>query len=258
MLDAADRERIRREGPISFADFQAMALYDEADGFFASSGGAGRMGADFVTSPEVGSLFGALVARHLDEVWRRLGAPDPFVVVEAGAGRGRLAADVLRAEPECAPALRYVLVERSARLRAEQREHLALEPVDEALGPFAHRSDPDEPLEVVPGAGPIVSGARRPAGDGRRGRRDRQRAARQPAGASRRAVGRRLARGARRRRRRRGRSASSRCRPGARPSWRPRPTTWRRGPRFPDGRRLPVPIATRGLARAGRGAPRPR
>ena len=98
--------RIRREGPISFADFQAMALYDETDGFFAGGGGAGRMGADFVTSPEVGPLFGALVARHLDQVWGRLGAPDPFVVVEVGAGRGRLAADVLRAEPECAPALR--------------------------------------------------------------------------------------------------------------------------------------------------------
>lgn len=149
--------RVRREGPISFADFQAMALYDETDGFFAS-GGAGRMGADFLTSPEVGSLFGALVARHLDRSWYRLGAPDPFVVVEVGAGRGRLAADVLRAEPECAPALRYVLVERSARLRSEQREHLALEPIDEALGPFAYRSDPDEPIEVVPRAGPIVSG----------------------------------------------------------------------------------------------------
>lgn len=157
-LGARIAGRIRREGPISFADFQAMALYDDADGFFASRGGAGRMGADFVTSPEVGTLFGALVARHLDEVWRRLGSPDPFVVIEAGAGRGRLASDVLRAEPECAPALRYVLVERSARLRAEQREHLALEPIDEALGPFAHRSDPDEPLEVVPHAGPIVSG----------------------------------------------------------------------------------------------------
>jgi SAM-dependent MidA family methyltransferase len=156
-LEARIAARIRREGPISFADFQAMALYDEPDGFFASGGGAGRMGADFVTSPEVGSLFGALVARHLDQVWRRLGAPDPFVVVEVGAGRGRLAADVLRAAPECAPALRYVLVEQSARLRAEQRTHLTLEPIDEALGPFAHRSDPDEPLEVVPGAGPIVS-----------------------------------------------------------------------------------------------------
>src|SRR5262245_33110160 len=113
------------------------ALYDEPDGFFARGGGAGRAGADFVTSPEVGTLFGALVARALDRTWHALGTPDPFVVVEAGAGRGRLAADVLRAAPECAAALRYVLVERSAELRARQRELLTVEPADEALGPFA-------------------------------------------------------------------------------------------------------------------------
>jgi SAM-dependent MidA family methyltransferase len=157
-LEAKISARIRREGSISFADFQAMALYDEPDGFFAAGGGAGRSGSDFVTSPEVGTLFGRLVARHLDEAWRVLGEPEPFVVVEAGAGRGQLAADVLRAEPACAPALRYVLVERSARLRADQREHLTLEPADEALGPFAHRADPDEAPIVVPGSGPIVSG----------------------------------------------------------------------------------------------------
>ena len=106
-------ERIHREGPIPFDAYVEAALYGDG-GFFASGHGAGRAGADFVTSPEVGQLFGALVARHVDRVWDALGRPDPFVVVEAGAGRGRLAADVLAAAPECAPALRYVLVERSA------------------------------------------------------------------------------------------------------------------------------------------------
>ena len=60
------------------------ALYGEG-GFFAEGGGAGRAGRDFITSPEVGSLFGACVARALDGWWRELGAPDPFLVVEAGA-----------------------------------------------------------------------------------------------------------------------------------------------------------------------------
>ena len=149
--------RIKREGPISFSEFQAAALYDEDHGFFAQGAGAGRAGLDFVTSPEVGTLFGALVARYLDDAWRRLGTPDPFLVVEAGAGRGRLAADVLRASPECARALRYVLVERSSRLRAEQRDLLTLEPADEALGPFARAAALDEPDEPVPGAGPIFT-----------------------------------------------------------------------------------------------------
>jgi NADH dehydrogenase [ubiquinone] 1 alpha subcomplex assembly factor 7 len=150
-------ERIRRSGPITFADLQEAALYDPDDGFFASGGGAGRAGRDFVTSPETGQLFGALLARHVDTVWRNLGSPDPFLVVDAGAGRGKLAADVLRAAPACAPALRYVLVERSPALRALQRDLLTLEPADEALGPFASSVDPDEPSEPVTGTGPIVT-----------------------------------------------------------------------------------------------------
>ena len=145
------REQIRRAGPIPFADFQAAAL----DAFF-THGGAGRAGRDFVTSPEVGPLFGALVARALDETWARLGHPDPFVFIDAGGGRGRLVADVLRADPACAPALRAVLVERAASLRAEARTLLALEPPAAALGPFAATAR-DEPPEPVPGTGPVVT-----------------------------------------------------------------------------------------------------
>jgi len=157
VLDQRLRERIHREGPITFAAFMDAALYDESAGFFGRGGGAGRAGADFVTSPEVGELFGALVGRSLDGSWRRLGEPDPFVVVEAGAGRGRLAASVLRAAPECAPALRYLLVERSAELRARQRELIALEPADEALGPFTSGTDPEDAREPVAGMGPIAA-----------------------------------------------------------------------------------------------------
>jgi SAM-dependent MidA family methyltransferase len=151
-------ERIRREGPVPFDVFVEEALYGDG-GFFASGHGAGRAAADFVTSPEVGQLFGALVARYLDGVWDDLGRPDPFVVIEVGAGRGRLAADVLAATPACAPALRYVLVERSEALRQAQRELLTVEPFDEAFGPG--RPDPDDPDDPRPvpvtGLGPIVS-----------------------------------------------------------------------------------------------------
>jgi SAM-dependent MidA family methyltransferase len=159
--DLAERiaERIRREGPIPFDRFVDAALYDEDGGFFARGGGAGRAGRDFVTSPEVGALYGALVARYLDNAWAELGRPDPFVVVDAGAGRGRLAADVLRTQPECGRALRYVLVERSAELLAAQRELLAVEPADRALGP-AVRIEPDEAPRPVTGVGPIVTALR--------------------------------------------------------------------------------------------------
>jgi SAM-dependent MidA family methyltransferase len=147
-------ERIRREGPIPFDGFVELALYGDG-GFFTRARGAGRAGRDFVTSPEVGALFGALVARALDRWWHGLDEPDPFLVIEAGAGRGRLAADILAAEPDCARALRYVLVERSPTLRAAQRELLTVEPFEDALGPVV-RSDDDAPLPVT-GMGPIVT-----------------------------------------------------------------------------------------------------
>jgi NADH dehydrogenase [ubiquinone] 1 alpha subcomplex assembly factor 7 len=158
MLIERIAERIRRNGPITFAELQELALYDPTDGFFTAGHGAGRAGRDFVTSPEVGPLFGALVARQLDLTWARLGRPDPFVVVEAGAGRGRCASDVLRAVPACAPALRYVLVERSPVLRHAQRELLTLEPADEVLGPVIAGDDPDEAPRPLPGTGPLVTG----------------------------------------------------------------------------------------------------
>ncbi|HEV2309062.1 MAG TPA: class I SAM-dependent methyltransferase [Acidimicrobiia bacterium] len=149
---AALRAEIHRSGPITFAAFQGAAL----DAYFASGGGAGRAGRDFITSPEVGTLFGALVARALDATWARLGAPDPFLLVDAGGGRGRLLADVLRAAPACAPALRAVLVERSPQLRAEAQNLLRLETPADALGPFTRQHE-DEPVAPVPATGPVVT-----------------------------------------------------------------------------------------------------
>jgi len=105
-------------GPIGYDEVIELALYDADHGFYETGGGAGRQG-DFLTSPEVGPLFGAVLARALDSWWRDLGQPDPFTVVEAGAGRGTLARAILAARPACSPALRYVAVERSAALRSQ-------------------------------------------------------------------------------------------------------------------------------------------
>ena len=157
-------ERIRRRGPLPFDEWMEAALYDPDGGFFARAGGAGRSGGDFLTSVEVGSLFGALVARAADGWWDQLGQPDPFFVVDAGAGRGQLARDVLRAGPRCAGALRYVLVERSESLRGTQAEHLPLEPAELVLGP-AVPPEPDEDPVALPGSGPMVTAlAELPAG----------------------------------------------------------------------------------------------
>ncbi|HEX9258847.1 MAG TPA: SAM-dependent methyltransferase [Acidimicrobiales bacterium] len=161
--DLASRlaERVARHGPISFEAFHEVALYDTEGGFYASGGQAGRRG-DFLTSPEVGPLFGAVVARALDTWWDGLGRPDPFVVVDAGAGPGSLARAVLAAKPVCAGALRYVLVERSTAQRAQHAEGLPLAPPVQA---FAAPHPDDDPDPAVVARGPLcVSLGEMPAG----------------------------------------------------------------------------------------------
>jgi SAM-dependent MidA family methyltransferase len=134
------RDQINRHGPVPFSVFMEAALYDDDGGFYLSGGRAGR-DADFLTSPEVGPLFGAVVARALDAWWRDLDEPDVFVVVEAGAGPGALARSVLHARPECVAVLRYVLVERSAAQRALHAAHL---PLEDPAHAFASLPQPDD------------------------------------------------------------------------------------------------------------------
>ena len=92
------------------------ALYG-VDGFYRTDGVAGRRG-HFLTSAEVGPLFGAVVANFLDVEWERIGRPDPFTMVDAGAGPGTLARTVMAAAPRCASVLRYVAVELSEHQRS--------------------------------------------------------------------------------------------------------------------------------------------
>jgi SAM-dependent MidA family methyltransferase len=105
-------------GALRFDHYLDLALYGPG-GFYTSGGRAGRRG-DFITSPEVGPLFGTVLCRALDAWWRDLGEPDDFTVVELGAGPGTLARSVLAAAPSCLqpPASRYLAVE----ISADQRE----------------------------------------------------------------------------------------------------------------------------------------
>ncbi|HTN81099.1 MAG TPA: SAM-dependent methyltransferase [Acidimicrobiales bacterium] len=138
--------RVARHGPLRFDEVMEAALYDPEWGFYASGGRAGRRG-DFITSAEVGPLFGAVVARALDSWWIAAGSPRPFVVVEAGAGVGTLARSVLAATPACSAALRYVLVERAAVLRAEHERGL---PLVLPMHAFAAGREPEEDEEIAP------------------------------------------------------------------------------------------------------------
>lgn len=120
-------ERIAREGPLTFAAFMEACLYHPEHGYYTQPAAAGGA-RDYVTSPEVGPLFGRLLARQLEEMWERLGRPRRFDLVECGAGRGLLAEQMVAAlgeqAPELAAALRMTLVEASPRLRAEAERAL--------------------------------------------------------------------------------------------------------------------------------------
>ena len=94
-LVARIRDEIGRDGPMSFAHFMDLALYDPEGGYYrAAEPRPGRAG-DFLTAPEAHPIFGRAVARVLDETWHRLGEPGRFVLREYGAGDGTLALAVL-------------------------------------------------------------------------------------------------------------------------------------------------------------------
>lgn len=101
---------------ISFEQYMGLALYGTG-GFYQDGGKAGRRG-DFITSPEVGPLFAAVIARYLDNCWNEMGCPGSFDVVEVGAGPGTLARGIFDAQPQCLSAMKYVAVEISESQRA--------------------------------------------------------------------------------------------------------------------------------------------
>lgn len=115
--------RIRADGPLPFAEFMDAALHHPEHGYYAAGRERLGTGGDFFTASDVGDAFGACVARQLAEMDRVLGHPDPFVVVEHGAGRGLLARDVTDAlaavDPSLLARVRYVAVDRSPGMRRE-------------------------------------------------------------------------------------------------------------------------------------------
>jgi SAM-dependent MidA family methyltransferase len=129
------RERIAEAGAITFREFMDLALYHPRHGYYCSPREKmGRQG-DYLTSPEVHPIFGWLVGKQLGQMWEVIGRPEPFTVVEMGAGSGALARDILdwarRHAPEFFAALEYRLVEVSEELAARQRR--AVQEVDERL-----------------------------------------------------------------------------------------------------------------------------
>ena len=84
------RDKIKRDKAISLPFFMSSAqkyYYNQRDPFGAKG--------DFITAPEISQMFGELIGLYLADIWSY--NPQPFQLVELGAGRGTLMSDLLRA-----------------------------------------------------------------------------------------------------------------------------------------------------------------
>lgn len=114
---------IKRKGPISFHDFMQKALYQPQLGYYRA--GTHKFGSqgDFVTAPEISSLFSWCIARQCAEILSKINHPS---ILELGAGSGRMALEILREleRLNCLPEYYYIL-EPSADLKQRQLELFA-------------------------------------------------------------------------------------------------------------------------------------
>jgi SAM-dependent MidA family methyltransferase len=117
-------QEIREHGPIPFSRYMELCLYDPELGYYWRNAGQFGKAGDFYTSSDVHAVFGRLLARQFEEMWRMLGSPQPIEILELGPGRGLFAQDVLdwseKKFPEFFAAMHYSLIERSP----ASREHL--------------------------------------------------------------------------------------------------------------------------------------
>jgi SAM-dependent MidA family methyltransferase len=109
-VDQEIRALIHKHGRITFAQFMQACLYSPQGGFYAARDT--RISTHFGTSPTSHPVFGALLARQLEQMWHLLGDPHVFHVIEVGSGDGALAQSIVqscgRMAPRLAQALYYV------------------------------------------------------------------------------------------------------------------------------------------------------
>ena len=148
-LVAAIRAEISAGGPITFARFMERALYEPGHGYYRRADpGPGRTG-DFLTAPEAHPIFGAAIARLLEQAWDAMGRPSPFTVTEPGAGSGAMAAGLLGGLRDLGSplldAIRYRPVEVEAARLASFRDRLA---ADHLAGYIELADPPATPVET--------------------------------------------------------------------------------------------------------------
>jgi SAM-dependent MidA family methyltransferase len=121
-------QEIRERGPMPFSRYMEICLYDPAAGYYSRNASQFGKTGDFYTSSDVHAVFGRLLARQFDEMWRALGSPAEIELLELGPGRGLFARDLLdwsaKKFPDLFAALHYTLQESSPALRAKLEENL--------------------------------------------------------------------------------------------------------------------------------------
>src|SRR5580700_11854834 len=122
-------QEIREHGPIPFSSYIDLCLYHPDLGYYSRNAEQFGKAGDFYTSSDIHAVFGRLIARQFEEIWRMLGSPQRIEILELGPGRGLFAQDVLdwpeKKFPEFFAALHYSLAEKSPALR--QRLQATLE-----------------------------------------------------------------------------------------------------------------------------------
>ncbi len=156
-LIRALRDEIAASGPISFARFMEVALYDPEAGYYRTPARRPGRGGDFITSPEIHPFFGFTLANHIAELWERLGRPDPFVVREYGPGVGGLAYDIIAGlhahHPDVVPALRYRLRDVNRHRMAEAMSAM----IEVGLDGIVSVEDPSGEGEIEPITGVVLA-----------------------------------------------------------------------------------------------------
>jgi SAM-dependent MidA family methyltransferase len=143
------RRRIAVGGPMPVADYMRLCLTHPEHGYYVKRDPLGAAG-DFITSPEISQMFGELIGVWMATVWRQMGGPENFRIIELGPGRGTLLDDALRAT-KAVPGFREAavlhLVEISPALREVQERRLA----KAGVAMLWH-----DTLEDVPGGASII------------------------------------------------------------------------------------------------------
>lgn len=116
-------ENINKKGKITFAEFMRIALYHPQYGYYNSNKERIGKSGDYYTSSTVHKVFGELVAKQLEEMWRVMGE-EPFTVVEIGANRGWLCCDIIQCikkeYPDFYNAFHYIIIETNPYAREKQ------------------------------------------------------------------------------------------------------------------------------------------